>query len=145
MEVYTIGFTQTTAAGFFGKLKQAGIRRVVDVRLNNVSQLAGFAKRDDLRFFLAEICGAEYVHEPRLAPTQEILDAYKKDKGDWADYERRFLQLLAERRIETELDRRLFDVPTALLCSEPTAEHCHRRLVLEYLNSTWGDVRAIHL
>ena len=145
MEVYTIGFTQITAAGFFGKLKQAGIRRVVDVRLNNVSQLAGFAKRDDLRFFLAEICGAEYVHEPRLAPTQEILDAYKKAKGDWDDYQRRFLQLLADRRIETELDRRLFDVPTALLCSEPTAEHCHRRLVVEYLNSTWGDVRAIHL
>ena len=145
MEVYTIGFTQTTAAGFFGKLKQAGIRRVVDVRLNNVSQLAGFAKRDDLRFFLAEICGAEYVHEPRLAPTQEILDAYKKAKGDWDDYQRRFLQLLADRRIETELDRRLFGVPTALLCSEPTAEHCHRRLVVEYLNSTWGDVRAIHL
>jgi len=145
MEVYTIGFTQTTAAGFFGKLKQAGIRRVVDVRLNNVSQLAGFAKRDDLRFFLAEICGAEYVHEPRLAPTQEILDAYKKAKGDWDDYQRRFLQLLADRRIETELDRRLFDVPTALLCSEPTAEHCHRRLVLEYLKGTWGDVQAIHL
>jgi uncharacterized protein (DUF488 family) len=145
MEVYTIGFTQITAAGFFGKLKEAGIRRVVDVRLNNLSQLAGFAKRDDLRFFLAEICGAEYVHEPRLAPTQEILDAYKKAKGDWADYERRFLQLLTERRIESELDRRLFDGPTALLCSEPTAEHCHRRLVLEYLNSTWGDVRAIHL
>ena len=82
MEVYTIGFTQTTAAGFFGKLKQAGIRRLVDVRLNNVSQLAGFAKRDDLEFFLAEICGAEYVHEPRLAPTQEILDAYKKAKGE---------------------------------------------------------------
>jgi len=145
MEVYTIGFTQTTAAGFFGKLKQAGIRRVVDVRLNNVSQLAGFAKRDDLRFFLAEICGAEYVHEPRLAPTQELLDAYKKAKGDWDDYQRRFLQLLADRRIETELDRCLFDVPTALLCSEPTAEHCHRRLVVEYLNGTWGDVQAIHL
>jgi uncharacterized protein (DUF488 family) len=118
---------------------------VVDVRLNNVSQLAGFAKRDDLRFFLAEICGAEYVHEPRLAPTQELLDAYKKAKGDWDDYQRRFLQLLADRRIETELDRRLFDVPTALLCSEPTAEHCHRRLVLEYLKGTWGDVQAIHL
>ena len=78
MEIYTIGFTQTTAAGFFGKLKQAGIRRLVDVRLNNVSQLAGFAKRDDLKFFLAEICGAEYVHEPLLAPSQDILDAYKK-------------------------------------------------------------------
>lgn len=145
MEIYTIGFTQTTAAEFFGKLKQAGIRRLVDVRLNNVSQLAGFAKRDDLKFFLGEICGIEYVHEPRLAPTQEILDAYKKEKGAWEEYERQFLQLLADRQIETAVSPSLFDLPTVLLCSEPTAEHCHRRLVLEYLNSKWGDVRAVHL
>ena len=85
MEIYTIGFTQTTAAEFFGKLKQAGIRRLVDVRLNNVSQLAGFAKRDDLKYFLAEICGIQYVHEPRLAPTPDILDAYKKEKGSWEE------------------------------------------------------------
>ena len=145
MEVYTIGFTKTTAAEFFGKLKQSGIRRVVDVRLNNVSQLAGFAKRDDLKFFLAEICGAEYVHEPLLAPTQDILDAFKKDKGSWDEYERRFLQLMADRQIETAILPSLFDVPTVLLCSEPTAQRCHRRLVLEYLNGKWGDVRAIHL
>ena len=145
MEVYTIGFTKTTAAEFFGKLKQAGIRRVVDVRLNNVSQLAGFAKRDDLKFFLAEICGAEYVHEPLLAPTQDILDAFKKDKGSWDEYERRFLQLMADRQIETAIPPSLFDIPTVLLCSEPTAQRCHRRLVLEYLNGKWGDVRAIHL
>ena len=145
MEVYTIGFTKTTAAEFFGKLKQAGIRRVVDVRLNNVSQLAGFAKRDDLKFFLAEICGAEYVHEPLLAPTQEILDAFKKDKGSWDEYERRFLQLMVDRQIETTILPSLFDIPTVLLCSEPTAERCHRRLVLEYLNGKWGGVRAIHL
>jgi uncharacterized protein (DUF488 family) len=145
MEVHTIGFTQTTAAEFFGKLKQAGIRRLVDVRLNNVSQLAGFAKRDDLRFFLAEICGAEYVHEPRLAPSQEILDAYKKHKGSWEDFERGFRQLLAERQIETAIDPALFEVPSVLLCSEHTADRCHRRLVLEYLNDHWGNVRAIHL
>ena len=145
MEIYTIGFTQTTAAEFFGKLKQAGIRRLVDVRLNNVSQLAGFAKRDDLRYFLAEICGVEYVHEPLLAPSQEILDAYKKEKGSWDEYEQRFLQLLAGRHVEVTIKPELFDVPTVLLCSEPTAEHCHRRLVLEYLNSRWGNVRAVHL
>lgn len=145
MEIYTIGFTQTTAAEFFGKLKQAGIRRLVDVRLNNVSQLAGFAKRDDLRYFLAEICGAEYVHEPRLAPSQDILDAYKKKQESWDEYERRFLQLMADRHVETAIIPSLFDVPTVLLCSEPTAERCHRRLVLEYLNNRWGDVRAIHL
>ncbi|MBC8874278.1 MAG: DUF488 domain-containing protein [Planctomycetes bacterium] len=145
MEVHTIGFTQTRAAEFFGKLKQAGIRRLVDVRLNNVSQLAGFAKRDDLRYFLSEICGAEYVHEPRLAPSQEILDAFKKQKGSWDDFERGFLDVMAERRIETVIEPGLFDVPTVLLCSEPTADHCHRRLILEYLDSKWGNVRAIHL
>jgi uncharacterized protein (DUF488 family) len=145
MEIYTIGYTKTTAAGFFGKLKQAGVQRIIDVRLNNSSQLAGFAKRDDLRFFLAEICGAEYMHQPLLAPTQQILDAYKKENGSWEQYERQFLQLLADRRVETVLSPDLFDAPTALLCSEPTAEHCHRRLVLEYLHDRWGDVQAIHL
>lgn len=145
MEVYTIGFTQTRAAEFFGKLKQAGIRRLVDVRLNNVSQLAGFAKRDDLRYFLSEICEAEYVHEPQLAPSQEILDAYKKQKGSWEDFERGFLEVMADRQIEAAISPALFDVPTVLLCSEHTADRCHRRLILEYLNSKWGDVRAIHV
>jgi uncharacterized protein (DUF488 family) len=145
MEVYTIGFTQTTAGEFFGRLKQAGIRRLVDVRLNNVSQLAGFAKRDDLKYFLKEICGAEYVHESLLAPTKEILDAYKKEKGSWQQYERLFLELLADRKIEVALGPDLFDVPTVLLCSEPTAEHCHRRLVLEYLQNKWGDLSVVHL
>jgi uncharacterized protein (DUF488 family) len=145
VEIYTIGFTQKTAAQFFGALKAAGIRRLVDVRLNNVSQLAGFAKRDDLAFFLKEICGADYVHEPLLAPTQEMLDAYKKQKGRWEDYERHFLQLMAERKIEERLAPSLFAGPAVLLCSEPTPEHCHRRLVLEYLDRHWGDVRPIHL
>jgi uncharacterized protein (DUF488 family) len=145
MEIYTIGFTQTTAARFFGRLRQAGIRQLVDVRLNNASQLAGFAKRDDLEYFLSEICGARYEHVPLLAPTQDILDAYKKQKGRWDEYERRFLELMAERKIEAAIRPELFDAPTVLLCSEPTAERCHRRLVLEYLNSTWGNVQAIHL
>ena len=145
MEVFTIGFTQTTAADFFGKLRRYGIRRLVDVRLNNISQLAAFAKRDDLAFFLKELCGAEYLHEIRLAPTQEMLDAYKKHKGSWDVYASLFLDLIQQRRIETELNPDLFDVPTALLCSEPTADHCHRRLVVEYLQGKWSDVRAVHL
>ncbi len=145
MEVYTIGFTQTTAGEFFERLKQAGIRRLVDVRLNNVSQLAGFAKRDDLKYFLKQICGAEYIHESLLAPTKEILDAYKKEKGSWQQYERLFLELMADRKIEVALGPDLFDVPTVLLCSEPTAEHCHRRLVLEYLQDKWGDLSVVHL
>ncbi len=145
MEVYTIGFTQKTARQFFESLKQAGVKRLLDVRLNNVSQLAGFAKRDDLAYFLREIGGIMYEHDTRLAPTQEMLDAYKKHKGDWAEYETRFLALMRERQIETTLDRTLFMVPTALLCSEATSEHCHRRLVVEYLQEKWGDLQIVDL
>ena len=145
MEVYTIGFTQKTAAQFFGALKSAGVKRLLDVRLNNVSQLAGFAKRDDLAYFLQALCGIDYVHEPLLAPTQEMLDDYKKHKGSWQEYERRFLALMAERKIEERLDRAGFALPTVLLCSEPTAEQCHRRLVLEYLRGKWGEIKVVDL
>jgi len=145
MEVFTIGFTKKSAEEFFGLLRRHGIKRLVDVRLNNVSQLAGFTKREDFQFFLREVCGAEYRHEPLLAPTQAMLDAYKKEKGSWQEYERGFLDLMASRKIEERLDRSLFGVPTVLLCSEPTPENCHRRLVVEYLQSKWGELRAKHL
>jgi uncharacterized protein (DUF488 family) len=146
MEIFTIGFAQTPAAEFFGKLKRAGVRRLVDVRLNNTSQLAAYAKRDDLAFFLRAICDADYEHEPLLAPTQEMLDAYKKHKGSWQAYEERFLRLMADRHIEQHLDRGRFEsLPTALLCSEHSAEHCHRRLVLEYLGSKWPTIVPVHL
>ncbi len=145
MEVYTTGFTKKTAAEFFGVLKQAGIQRLIDVRLHNSSQLAGFTKKEDLLFFLMEICRIEYLHEPLLAPTQDILDAYKKQKGSWQDYEQRFLSLMNERKIEENIDRKLFERPTLLLCSEASAEHCHRRLVLEYLQAKWGNLEIIHL
>lgn len=145
MEIYTIGFTKHTAEDFFEKLKRAGATRLVDVRLNNVSQLAGFAKRDDLRYFLDRVCGAEYVHEPRLAPTQEMLDAFKKHKGSWSEYERLFLDLMSTRHIEDSIPKELFAGVTVLLCSEHTPERCHRRLVVEYLDSQWGGVEAVHL
>jgi len=145
MEICSIGFTQKTAEQFFTLLRRAGIRRLLDVRLNNSSQLAAFTKREDLAFFLKEICGADYRHEPLLAPTQDILDVYKKNKGSWLDYETKFLALMADRKIEDKIDRALFSVPTVLLCSEPTAEHCHRRLVLEYLRDKWGDLTITHL
>jgi uncharacterized protein (DUF488 family) len=125
-------------------LKDTGIERLLDVRLNNASRFSGFTRRADLPFFLERLCGAEYVHEPRLAPTHEILDAYRKG-GRWPDYERAFLELLRERRVEEALDRDLFAVPTVLLCSEASAEHCHRRLVLEYLDREWNGIRAVHL
>jgi len=145
VEIYTIGFGKKTAGQFFNLLREAAIRRLLDVRLNNTSQLAGFTKRDDLAFFLHELCGADYLHEPLLAPTREILDDYKKRKGSWQDYERRFMSLMAERNVEGVLDKKLFQTPTVLLCSEPTAENCHRRLVVEYLQAHWGDVTGVHL
>ena len=145
MEIYSCGFTQKSARQFFESLRQAGIRRLIDVRLKNVSQLAGFAKKDDLAYFLREICQAEYLHEPLLAPTEEMFDEYKKRKGSWLEYQERFLSLMAERRVEERIDRRLFEIPTVLLCSEATPEHCHRRLVLDYLGKKWGDVTPIHL
>ncbi|MDE3230272.1 MAG: DUF488 domain-containing protein [Chloroflexota bacterium] len=145
MDIYTTGFTKKTAEQFFESLRRAGIRRLLDIRLNNSSQLAGFSKRDDLAYFLRVICGAGYQHEPLLAPTQELLDAYKKRKGEWADYERRFLALMRERRIEQRIPRSIFATPTVLLCSEATPEHCHRRLVAEYLRDHWGDLTIIHI
>ena len=145
MEVFTIGFTQSSAAHFFGRLRGAGIKRLLDVRLNNVSQLAGFAKRDDLAFFLRELCGADYVHETLLAPTLELLEGYKKRKGSWSKYEQQFLDLMTQRRVEERIDRTLFDVPTVLLCSEATAEQCHRRLAAEYLQGCWGRLTITHL
>lgn len=145
MEVFTIGFTKKTAEQFFGLIKKHGIKRLVDVRLNNVSQLAGFTKKEDLQYFLREICQAEYIHEPLLAPTQEMLDAYKKEKGSWDDYERRFLALMGNRKIESQIEQALFSVPSVLLCSEPTAEHCHRRLVVEYLQRKWQNLQSTHL
>jgi uncharacterized protein (DUF488 family) len=144
-DVCTIGFTQTTARGFFERLKAAQVRAVIDVRLHNTSQLAGFAKADDLAFFLAEIGGMTYRHEPLLAPSDDILKAFKRDKGDWRVYETRFLDLMAERKIEARLKPDLFE-GGCLLCSEAAPHHCHRRLVCEYLNRKWdGRLRVRHL
>ena len=145
MEIYSIGFTQKSASQFFGTLKAHGIERLLDVRLNNTSQLAAFAKQADLAYFLREICAAAYQHEPLLAPTQEMLDAYKKHKGGWDAYKEAFLALMQARNIESTLDKDSFARKTVLLCSEPTPEHCHRRLVLEYLQNRWEGVEIHHL
>jgi uncharacterized protein (DUF488 family) len=144
-KAYSIGFTKKSAEGFFGTLKNAGIQQLIDIRLNNVSQLAGFTKQEDLKYFLKTICGITYRHELSLAPTKEILDAYKKQKGNWANYEVSFLDLMTSRKVENLIPRSMFNLPTVLLCSEPTPEKCHRRLVLEYLKSKWGDIEIIHL
>ena len=144
VHLFTIGFAGKSAEDFFTRLRDAGVKRLVDIRLNNTSQLAGFAKKDDLRFFLKAIGGIDYVHVPELAPTQEILEAYKKLKGDWAAYEVGFLELMAQRGVEDKVSRELLD-QACLLCSEDKPAHCHRRLVAEYLQRRWGEVEITHL
>ena len=144
MKIFTIGFTKKSAEAFFTTVCASGAKRVVDVRLNNVSQLAGFSKRDDLRYFLRQICGVEYVQQPLLAPTQDLLDEYKKRKGDWQSYEQGFLEIMRQRRIEETVSRQVVG-DACLLCSEDQPHHCHRRLVAEYLRDHWGDVEIVHL
>ncbi len=144
MKIFTIGFTKKSAQTFFTRLAASGAKRIVDVRLNNVSQLAGFAKRDDLRYFAGAICGLEYVHRLDLAPTQDMLDAYKKQGGDWEAYAHRFLDLMRSRKIEETSSRAALD-DGCLLCSEEKPHHCHRRLVAEYLKEKWGDVEIEHI
>jgi uncharacterized protein (DUF488 family) len=144
VRIFTVGFTKKSAEEFFTKLSNSGSLRLVDVRLNNVSQLAGFAKKADLKFFLREICRMDYVHLPLLAPTQELLDRYKKKGGQWSEYERDFLDLMRSRQIETNVSRDTI-AEGCLLCSEEKPEHCHRRLVAEYLKERWGDVEIVHL
>jgi uncharacterized protein (DUF488 family) len=144
IRVFTIGFAKKGAREFFSALRAAGVRRVVDIRLNNVSQLAGFTKKSDLEYFLSAIGDIVYVHRPDLAPTKEILDAYKKKQIDWAEYERRFLELLRERCAESLVSPDEMD-GACLLCSEPAPKTCHRRLVAEYLREKWGNVEVCHL
>ena len=138
VSVSTIGFTQSSAENFFARLISAGVRKVLDVRLHNTSQLAAFAKADDLAYFLKKIGGIQYCHQPLLAPTDEMLTAFKKNKGDWGVYQGRFLQLMEERSIEHRFRPEELD-GACLLCSEAKPHHCHRRLVCEYLNRKWNN------
>jgi uncharacterized protein (DUF488 family) len=143
MKLFTIGFTGKRAVDFFGRLRRAGVKRVIDVRLNNTSQLSGFAKRDDLAFFAKELCGADYVHRLDLAPTPEMLSPYRKGAVAWSDYAQQFERLIASRHIE-RADRDLF-CDACLLCSEDKPHHCHRRVVAEYLQRHWTGVVIEHL
>lgn len=144
MKIFTIGFTKKDAKQFFGLLTESGASALLDTRLNNVSQLAGFAKRDDLRFFLQRLCDMDYRHELQLAPTAELLSAYRNGNWTWESYESEYLELIAERRVEELLDP--VDLDNAvLLCSEAFPEHCHRRLAAEYLAKAWGNFEVVHL
>jgi uncharacterized protein (DUF488 family) len=142
--LFTIGFTEKTAQDFFALLSNAGVKRIIDTRLNNVSQLAGFTKRKDLEYFLKKIANIEYIHILDLAPSQDILDKYKKEKGNWETYERSFLDLMKRRQIENKISPELLD-GGCLLCSEAKPHNCHRRLVAEYLNNKLGNINISHL
>lgn len=144
MRIFTIGFTKKSAQSFFETLLRSGAKRLVDVRLNNVSQLAGFAKKNDLEYFLDRLCSVDYLHLPILAPTKEMLDAYKKKHIDWKDYERRFIDLMEERQIEDRINPEILE-DACLLCSEDKPHYCHRRLVAEYLKERWKNVKIEHL
>lgn len=133
MKINTIGFTKKNAQTFFNFIKNEKVTTLIDVRLNNVSQLAGYAKRDDLKFFLKELCDTDYLHIQDLAPTKEMLNGYKKGGMSWENYEDNFLNLMAQRNIERILKPTLLN-DSCLLCSEHEPHFCHRRLVVEYLN-----------
>lgn len=145
MKTFTIGFTKKNAETFFEFLRCSKVKTLLDVRLNNVSQLAGFAKRDDLRFFLKELCDIEYIHMPDLAPTKNMLSDYKKGDDTWERYEEKYLNLMSQRNVERIVEAQQLD-HGCLLCSEHEPHHCHRRLVIDYLNEHSDmDLKAKHL
>lgn len=143
--VYTIGFTRKTAEEFFALLTGAGVETLVDVRLHNRSQLAGFAKQGDLRWFARELAGIEYVPAPELAPSQELFDAFKKHGGSWKTFEQGFRQLMGERGAYESFDREVLRRSACFLCSEAAPEYCHRRLVAEGLAATEPGLEVVHL
>ena len=138
MEIFTAGTSGSTAERFFRRLIDADVTTVVDTRLNNVSQLAAFSKYPDLPYFLSRITRADYLHELLLAPEQDALKAYRAKALTWPEYARRYRELLERRRVDEVIDRSGWGERPLLLCSEPTAEHCHRRLAAEYLANSWG-------
>jgi len=144
IKLYTIGFAQKTAKEFFTVLKNNRVRKLIDIRLNNTSQLAGFAKKQDLEYFLNEICNIKYLHEPDFAPAKEMLDSYKKKEISWSVYEERYLDLLSQRCIAQKIAPKELDM-SCFLCSEPKSKFCHRRLLAEYLKSIYENIEIKHL
>lgn len=142
--LHTIGFAKKSAREFFSILTEHGIKTLIDVRLNNVSQLAGFTKKKDLEYFLEKICGINYYHRPEFAPTKEILDAYKKKEITWPEYESKYNSILSERQVAKQITTDKLNM-ACLLCSEPTAEKCHRRLLAEYLKNHCEGIIIKHI
>ena len=144
MKIFTIGFTKKSAKEFFEILKTNNIEQIIDIRLNNTSQLAGFTKKDNLEYFLKELCSIDYCHFIFLAPTKEIRDRYIKSK-DWDVYVKEYIELLDNRKVLDNLDKSFFKRKSCFLCSEASADHCHRRLLVEYLKEHWDYVEIVHL
>lgn len=144
MNLYTIGFTEKTAEEFFEQLKKNRIKRIIDIRLNNNSQLAGFTKQRDLEYFLKAISNIEYIYMPVFAPTKELLDSYRKKKTNWQEYENAYLNLLKHREVLKDINFSLF-IDACLLCSEASANKCHRRLLAEYLSENNEEIKVIHI
>lgn len=145
MTIYTIGFTKKTAREFFEALRGSGARHLLDIRLHNTSQLVGFTKRDDLRYFLRQIVDMEYHEVPILAPEDSFLSEYRKT-GDWAKFEQNYLDLIQRRQVEHHVAPALFKDGVVLLCSEVKPDHCHRRLAADYLaHSLFPSANIEHL
>lgn len=145
INIFTIGFTKKTAREFFELLRNNKVKKVIDIRLNNVSQLAGFSKKDDLEYFLRTILDIDYIHMPLLAPTEEILDTIKNKKVSWAEYEKLYMKLIIERKVEKLFTEKIELDHACLLCSEDKPEHCHRSLLAEYLKAKWKNVEIVHI
>lgn len=144
VNLYTIGFTGRTAKDFFTNIQNANVKKVIDVRLNNTSQLSGFAKRDDLSYFLKEICGCDYVHNTSFAPTIEILNSYKKKHISWNEYETQFLKLISIRKIENMITENEIHM-SCLLCSELQADRCHRTIIAKYFQDKFKNVKIYNI
>lgn len=144
MRIFTIGFVKKNAEEFFGILIKNGVKRIIDVRLNNTSQLAGYTKRDDLKYFLKAIANIDYIHCEALAPTKELLDDYKKDIITWEEYEKKYINIISERNVLNKIDDELLK-NSCLLCSEITEKNCHRRLAAEYFAINKSNIEIIHL
>jgi len=144
IQLFTIGYTHKSAEKFFSLLAANNIKNLIDIRLNNSSQLAGFTKKNDLEYFLRSITKINYFYLPFLAPTKDILNAYKKKEINWNEYELRFISLMKERKIEHKIDIEMFQ-NGCLLCSEEKADKCHRRLVAEYLKNHFNEIVITHI
>jgi uncharacterized protein (DUF488 family) len=144
IKLFTIGFTGKSAENFFNLLRNNDVKKIVDTRINNVSQLAGFAKAPDLKFFANAIGKMSYDHNIDFAPTKELLSGYRNKKISWQEYEIEYLNLLDMRNVAKKTNIDLLH-ENCLLCSEHTPEKCHRRLLAEYLKHVRNDIEIIHL